>query len=125
MDNPILTGVDLLKIRSLDQPGFKAQTISLLFYKNTSLEKALDQLNIAVDRAAASGCNILILSDRGVDENHVPIPSLLAVSSVEQHLVQTKKRTAASPETYTRSRPCLASARGPSIPIWRTNALEN
>ena len=96
VDNPILTGVDLLKIRSLDQPGFKAQTISLLFYKNTSLEKALDQLNIAVDRAAASGCNILILSDRGVDENHVPIPSLLAVSSVEQHLVQTKKRTAVS-----------------------------
>ena len=49
-----------------------------------------------MDRAAASGCNILILSDRGVDENHVPIPSLLAVSSVEQHLVQTKKRTAVS-----------------------------
>ncbi|MDO5455435.1 MAG: glutamate synthase large subunit [Eubacteriales bacterium] len=96
VDNPILTGVDLLKIRSLDQPGFRAKTISLLFYKNTSLERALDQLNIAVDRAAASGCNILILSDRGVDENHVPIPSLLAVSSVEQHLVQTKKRTAVS-----------------------------
>ena len=96
VDNPILTGVDLLKIRSLDQPGFKAKTISLLFYKNTSLERALDQLNIAVDRAAAAGCNILILSDRGVDENHVPIPSLLAVSSVEQHLVQTKKRTAVS-----------------------------
>ena len=96
VDNPILTGVDLLKIRSLDRPGFRTQTISLLFYKNTSLERALEQLNIAVDRAAAAGCNILILSDRGVDENHVPIPSLLAVSSVEQHLVQTKKRTAVS-----------------------------
>jgi len=96
VDNPILTGVDLLKIRNLNRPGFKAQTISLLFYKNTSLGRALDQLNIAVDRAAANGCNILILSDRGVDENHVPIPSLLAVSSVEQHLVQTKKRTAVS-----------------------------
>ena len=96
VDNPILTGVDLLKIRSLNQPGFRARTISLLFYKNTSLERALDQLNIAVDRAAAAGFNILILSDRGVDENHVPIPSLLAVSSVEQHLVQTKKRTAVS-----------------------------
>ena len=96
VDNPILTGVDLLKIRSLDRPGFRTQTISLLFYKNTSLERALEQLNIAVDRAAAAGSNILILSDRGVDENHVPIPSLLAVSSVEQHLVQTKKRTAVS-----------------------------
>ena len=96
VDNPILTGVDLLKIRNLDKPGFHTKTISLLYYKNTSLERALTQLNIAVDRAAASGTNIIILSDRGVDENHVPIPSLLAVSSVEQHLVQTKKRTAVS-----------------------------
>ncbi len=96
VNHPILTGVDLLKIRHLDQPGFKAGEISLLYYKNTSLAKALDQLNITVDRAAASGCNIIILTDRGVDENHMPIPSLLAVSSVEQHLVQTKRRTAVS-----------------------------
>ena len=93
---PILTGVDLLKIKALDQEGFRAKVISLLYYKNTSLKKALAQLNISADRAAAEGANILILSDRGVDENHVPIPSLLAVSSLEQHLVQTKKRTAVS-----------------------------
>ena len=96
VDNPILTGVDMLKIKSLDQPGFRAETVSLLYYKNTSLEHALTQLNIAVDRAAANGKNIIILSDRGVDENHVAIPSLLAVSSVEQHLVQTRKRTVVS-----------------------------
>jgi len=96
INHPILTGVDLLKIRSLDRPGFHAATVSLLYYKNTSLARALEQLNITVDRAAADGKNIIILSDRGVDENHVPIPSLLAVSSVEQHLVQTKKRTAVS-----------------------------
>ncbi len=96
INHPILTGVDLMKIKSLDQPGFHAVTISLLYYKNTSLERALDQLNIAVDRAAANGKNIIILSDRGVDENHVPIPSLLAVSAVEQHLVRTKKRTKVS-----------------------------
>ena len=96
VNNPILTGVDLLKIKALDQPGFKTQTISLLFYKNTSLERALEQLNISVDRAVSEGKNIIILSDRGVDENHVPIPSLLAVSGVEQHLVMTKKRTAVS-----------------------------
>ena len=46
------------------------------------------------DRAYRDGANILILSDRGVDENHVPIPSLLAVSTLQQHLVKTKKRTA-------------------------------
>ena len=96
VNNPILTGVDMMKIRSLDQPGFHPETIPILYYKNTSLERALEQLNIAVDRAASNGKNIIILSDRGVDENHVPIPSLLAVSSVEQHLVRTKKRTAIS-----------------------------
>ncbi len=96
VENPILTGVELMKIKDLDQPGFRTEVISLLYYKNTSLEKALEQLNISVDRAYQRGYNIIILSDRGVDENHVPIPSLLAVSSVEQHLVQTKKRTAVS-----------------------------
>ncbi len=96
VNNPILTGVDIMKIRSLDQPGFHARTLSLLYYKNTSLAKALEQLNISVDRAETDGINIIILSDRGVDENHVPIPSLLAVSSVEQHLVRTKKRTKVS-----------------------------
>ncbi len=96
VNNPILTGVDLLKIKALDQPGFKVETISLLYYKNTSVERALEQLNISVDRAAQEGANIIVLSDRGVDENHMPIPSLLAVSSVEQHLVRTKRRTAVS-----------------------------
>ena len=96
VSHPILTGVDLMKIKSLDRPGFHAQVVSLLYYKNTSLARALEQLNITVDRAYANGKNIIILSDRGVDENHVPIPSLLAVSSVEQHLVRTKKRTAVS-----------------------------
>ncbi len=96
VNHPILTGVDLLKISHMDQPGFRARKISLLYYKNTSLARALDQLNITVDRAVADKCNIIILTDRGVDENHMPIPSLLAVSSVEQHLVRTKKRTAVS-----------------------------
>ncbi len=94
--NPLLTGVDIMKIQELDRPGFHAASISMLYYKNTSLKRALDQLNLAVDRAYAAGKNILILSDRGVDENHMPIPALLAVSSVEQHLVRTKKRTAVS-----------------------------
>lgn len=96
IEHPILTGVDLMKIKSLDRPGFGSEVVSLLYYKNTSLEKALDQLNVAVDRAVLLGKNIIILSDRGVDENHVPIPSLLAVSSLEQHLVRTRKRTAVS-----------------------------
>ena len=96
VDNPILTGVDLMKIKSLHQKGFMSEVISILYYKNTSLEKALEQLCISVDRAYSRGYNIVILSDRGIDENHVAVPSLLAVSAVEQHLVRTKKRTAIS-----------------------------
>ena len=49
---------------------------------------------VEVDRAYRDGVNVLILSDRGVDENHVAIPSLLAVSALEHYLVRTKKRTA-------------------------------
>ncbi|MFI3227008.1 MAG: glutamate synthase large subunit [Clostridia bacterium] len=94
--NPILTAVDLLKIKNLDKPGFKTATVSLLYYKNTSLKNAVDQLFVNCDKAHRAGANIIILSDRGVDENHVAIPSLLAVSAMEQHLIRTKKRTAVS-----------------------------
>ena len=93
VENPILTEVDLMKISELHEPGLISEVIPLLYYKHTSLKKALDQLCITVDRACARGSNIIILSDRGVDENHMAIPSLLAVSCVEQHLVVTKKRT--------------------------------
>ncbi len=96
VNNPVLTGVDLMKIRSMKNKGFKTETVSLLYYKHTSLSRAVEQLYLSVDRAVAEGANIIILSDRGVDENHVPIPALLAVSAVEQHLVHTKKRTAVS-----------------------------
>ena len=94
--NPILTSVDLMKIKAINRPGFRCETVSLLYYKNTSLERALDHLFVACDRAYRNGANIIILSDRGVDENHVAIPSLLAVSAMEQYLVRTKKRTAVS-----------------------------
>lgn len=94
--NPILTAVDLLKIKALNRPGFCVETVSLLYYKNTPLERAVDHLFVNCDRAYRNGANILILSDRGVDENHVAIPSLLAVAAMEQHLIRTKKRTAVS-----------------------------
>lgn len=94
--NPILTSTDLMKIRAMDQPGFHVATVSLLYYENTSLERAVEKLAVAVDKAWREGANVIILSDRGVDENHVAIPSLLAVSAMEQHLIRTKKRTAVS-----------------------------
>ena len=93
VNNPILTSRDMDKIRQLNQPGFKNETISLLFYRSTSLKEALDNLFIECDKAYRHGANILILSDKGVDEGHMAIPSLLAVSALEQHLVKTKKKT--------------------------------
>ena len=91
--NPILTSTDMLKIKNMKVPGFKVEVIPLTYYKNQSLEKAIEHLFIMADKAHREGANILILSDRGVDEYHVAIPSLLAVSAMQQHLVSTKKRT--------------------------------
>ena len=96
INHPILTGVDILKIRHLNKRGIKTATVSLLYYINTSLKAAIDELFVNIDREYHAGANVIILSDRGVDENHVAIPSLLAVSAVEQYLIRTKKRTAVS-----------------------------
>ncbi len=96
LDNPILTSSELAKIRAIRRPGFHVKTVSLLYGEDTTLKGALDCLFDAVDRAWQKGANIIILSDRGVDEAHMAIPSLLAVSAIEQHLVRIKKRTAVS-----------------------------
>ena len=122
INNPILTGTDLIKIAALNQPGLKTKTISILFdidkphgldfanaksdsKKKTSLdvsnpcgnlEAALNKLFAQIDAAYAEGYNIIILSDRGVDETHAAIPAILATSAVEQYLIRTKKRTAVS-----------------------------
>ena len=93
VNNPILTNTDLLKIKRMNEDGFQVAEIPITYYRNSSLAKAIEYLYIEVDRAIREGANILILSDRGVDEYHVAIPSLLAVSGLQQHLVRTKKRT--------------------------------
>ncbi|EID85440.1 Glutamate synthase domain 2 [Treponema sp. JC4] len=94
INNPILTGTDLVKIAALNQPGLRATSLSLLMdMDKLTLESALENLFKQIDAAYAEGYNIIILSDRGVDEKHAAIPSLLAVSSVEQYLIRTKKRT--------------------------------
>ncbi len=93
VNNPILTNTDLLKIKAMKAEGFRVEELPILYYKNTSLERAIERLFVEADRAYRDGVNIMILTDRGVDENHVAIPSLLAVSALNQYLVRTKKRT--------------------------------
>ena len=68
INNPILTSVDMLKIKSLNRRGLKTDTVSLLYYKNTPVKRALDRLFVQVDKAYKNGANIIVLSDRGVDE---------------------------------------------------------
>ncbi len=96
INNPILTDLDLLKIENMKKEGFQVAKVSILFYKNTPMKRVLSHLFVEVDKAYREGANILILSDRGVDENHVAIPSLLAVAAVHKHLVETRKCTAMS-----------------------------
>ena len=96
IQDPILTNTDMLKIKNIDAPGLKSAVIPITYYKNTNLAKAIEHLFYLADKAYKEGANIIILSDRGVDEYHVAIPSLLAVSAMQQHLVTTKKRTSVS-----------------------------
>ncbi len=96
INNPILSDLDLMKIEHLHKHGINVAKVSTLYYKGTPLDKALSNLFVEVDRAYKKGACILILSDRGVDENHVAIPSLLCVSAVHNYLVSTKKCMAMS-----------------------------
>ena len=93
VNNPILTNTDMLKIKHMNVKGFKVAVVPITYYNSAPLDRAIDRLFVEVDKAYKDGANILVLSDRGVDENHMPIPSLLAVSAVHQYLVKTKKRT--------------------------------
>ena len=96
LKTPILTEEELGRIQAIRHPAFSVRTVSLLYETKTSLRDALAGFFSACDRACKDRVNILILSDRGMDENHLAIPSLLAVSALEQHLIHIKKRTAVS-----------------------------
>ena len=96
LKTPVLTEEELARIRAIRHPAFSVRTVSLLYETCRTLRQALEQFFAACDQACREGVNILILSDRGVDETHIAIPSLLAVSALEQHLIHIKKRTAVS-----------------------------
>ena len=95
--NPVLTNLDLLKIRSAKIDGLKTADISMLYTKGeTTLKEAIENLYRQADKAHAEGASILIISDRGVDKSKLAIPSLLAVSALETYLIKTRMSTAMS-----------------------------
>ena len=94
--NPVLTNGDMLKIRHTASDWFKTADISMLYTPGTSLEDAIEGLFRQADKAHENNATILILTDRGVDEKHLAIPSLLATSALQTYLVRTRMNTAMS-----------------------------
>src|SRR5215472_14816582 len=96
LPEPILKNSDIEKLRRIDRPGIKSKTLSILFNPNegkASLESALNTLFGAADRAISEGTTILILSDKGIDRTHAPIPALLATAGLHHHLIRAGTRT--------------------------------
>ncbi|WP_439129263.1 glutamate synthase central domain-containing protein, partial [Polaribacter sp.] len=96
IQNPVISNADLEKIRSIDIDGFKAETIQILYPKNqglNGLEDALDNIILQVEKAIQNKNNIIILSDRGVNQEFAPIPALLACSFVNHQLNRLRKRS--------------------------------
>lgn len=96
MRTPILTNQELASIKALDCRRMKSVTLPILFNPTKGadgLRDALDELCAKAEEAARTEQNVLILSDRGVDENHAPIPALLAVAAVHNHLINKVLRT--------------------------------
>ena len=94
--SPVITNEELEKLRAVNQPGFKSATLPILYDVSgggPALEKALNDLFDSADQHIADGVNILILSDRGLNEQQAAIPALLAVSGLHHHLVANGKRT--------------------------------
>ena len=96
MRTPILTNQELASIKALDCRRMKSVTLPILFDPTKGadgLRDALTELCEKAEEAARTEQNVLILSDRGVDENHAPIPALLAVAAVHNHLIRKVLRT--------------------------------
>ncbi len=96
LKQPIITNEQLEKLRFMGQPGFKSVTLPMLFpvtKGERALEAAMEQLCKSATEAIAQGANILILSDRGVDEKNAPIPALLATAGIHHHLIREGTRT--------------------------------
>ena len=95
LKSPVLTNTQFDILSNLQYKGFSTISLPMLFDPKTGatgLEKAINELCLSVEKAVDDGKNYIVLSDRGVDATHAPIPSLLAVSAVHLYLVQKRKR---------------------------------
>ena len=93
LDSPIITNEELAKIKEYNKGNIKTKVIDIVFDKGTSLEDALDEMFEKAQDAYIKGYTMLVLSDRSVSKEKVPIPSLLAVSALHQYMVKKGTRT--------------------------------
>jgi len=96
LKTPVLSDVELAKLKHINEGGFKSITLSTLFNPKSGvsgLEAAITEICAKANQAIADGVNIMILSDRGVNPDNAPIPALLAVSGLHHHLIRTGTRT--------------------------------
>ena len=96
IQNPVISNEDLEKIRNISVDNFKAETIEILYPKLkglNGLEDALENIIVQITKAIDRGTNIIILSDRGVNKEFAPIPSLLACSYVHHQMNRLRKRS--------------------------------
>ncbi|WP_339893285.1 glutamate synthase large subunit [uncultured Algibacter sp.] len=96
IQNPVISNADLEKIRNISVESFKAETIEMLYPKVkglNGLEDALENIIVQIEKALLRGTNIIILSDRGVNKEFAPIPSLLACSYVNHQMNRLRKRS--------------------------------
>lgn len=95
LNRPILTNRELDILCNLRYKGFNTRKISIVFpvsEGSDGLEKAISRICNEAEQAVDEGCNYIILSDRDVDKDNAPIPSLLATSAVHHHLIEQRKR---------------------------------
>lgn len=93
---PVITESEISKLRFIRHPDFKVITIHTLFSavsRRGGLERAIDRICTEAEEAVGNGNNIIILSDKGVDKDNAPIPSLLITGAVHNHLVKKKIRS--------------------------------
>ena len=94
LNSPILTNAQLARLQGNSE--FKTVTIAILFDPTSGVEgmrSTIEAICQEVDEAILAGASIIILSDRGIDKNHAPIPSLLAVAGLHHHLIRQGTRT--------------------------------
>ena len=99
IDDPVIDNDGLAALRAMSDPAFRSVTLPMLFSPAdgaAGLERAMDELCRQASAAVAAGCSLIMLSDRGIDQDHAAVPSLLATAGVHHHLVREGTRTRCS-----------------------------